>query len=200
MKINYDKKMQESIENLNSTKEKLLLHVCCAPCSSAVLERLKPYFLTSVYFYNPNMDTEDEFNRRAKEAERFITKSGLAEECVIIPYRHEEYLSKINGLESEPEGGGRCERCFRLRLENAARYAKEHGFLWFTTTLTISPHKNADLLNELGKEIAETYGVNYLESDFKKRNGYLRSIELAKEYELYRQDYCGCEFSLRAKE
>lgn len=199
-KINYDKKMQESIEKLNGEKTKLLLHVCCAPCSSSVLERLAPYFAISVYFYNPNMDREEEFTHRALEEQRFIKQSGLAEEVIIVPYRHEEYLEKVRGLENEPEGGGRCEQCFRLRLESAASYAKEHGFKWFTTTLTLSPYKNAPLLNKIGIETAEKYSINYLESDFKKRNGYLRSIELSRQYSLYRQNYCGCEFSLRNDE
>jgi predicted adenine nucleotide alpha hydrolase (AANH) superfamily ATPase len=200
IKINYDKKMLESIKKLDGQKERLLLHVCCAPCSSAVLERLAPYFLTSVYFYNPNMDNIEEFTHRALEEQRFIKQSGLAEETIIVPYRHEEYIEKISGLENELEGGRRCERCFRLRLENTAKYAREHNFSWFTTTLTISPYKNAPLLNKIGVEIAEKYGINYLESDFKKRSGYLRSIELSKQYGLYRQNYCGCEFSLREEE
>lgn len=197
--INYQKEMENMIQGFK-TKPRLLLHVCCAPCSSAVLERLHPYFDVTVYFDNPNMDTEEEFTRRAKEEQRFVKETGLAKSVVVVPYAPERFLKAVRGLENEKEGGARCAVCFRLRLYDAARYAKDNGFDFFTTTLTISPLKNAALLNRIGEEAAEQMVVRFLPSDFKKKEGYKRSIELSKEHDLYRQDYCGCVFSRRERE
>ncbi|MBQ6922140.1 MAG: epoxyqueuosine reductase QueH [Clostridia bacterium] len=174
-------------------KPKLLLHSCCAPCSSACIERVKDFFDVTVYYYNPNIDGIDEYNKRAKESERLCAEMGI--NCIIENYSPEEYYSAVKGFENEPEGGARCERCFYLRLKRAAVKAKEENFGYFTTTLTVSPLKNAELLNAIGNKVADETGVKFLPSDFKKKGGYLRSIELSKEYSLYRQNYCGCVFS-----
>lgn len=198
-KINYQQAMETIVAGLTG-RPRLLLHVCCAPCSSAVLEKLHPHFAVTVYFDNPNMDTEEEFARRAKEEQRFVAETGLADQVVVVPYAPERYMEAVRGLETEKEGGARCVACFRLRLFNAARYAKEHGFDFFTTTLTISPLKNAGLLNRIGEEAAQETGARFLPGDFKKKEGYKRSIELSKAHGLYRQDYCGCVFSRRERE
>lgn len=194
MKENYDLKMQEIIASFNQ-KKKLLLHVCCAPCSTSVLETLRPYFDISLYFYNPNMDSKEEFDRRLKEAQRLVKETGFAKEVMDVGYDSQEFLQAISGLEQEQEGALRCHKCFELRLASSARYAKEQGFDYFTTTLTVSPRKDAQVLNKLGMDIAQREGVLFLPSDFKKRSGYLRSVQLSKEHDLYRQDYCGCVFS-----
>ena len=194
-KENYDLKMKKIISALGDKKPSLLLHCCCAPCSTACIERLRESFNLTVYFYNPNMDTEEEFTKRAKEQERLCASQNI--NCVIEEYKKQEFLSAVNGFEKEVEGGARCEKCFYLRLKRTAEKAKELGVEYFTTTLTVSPLKNADLLNSIGKRIENEIGVKFLPSDFKKRGGYLRSIELSKEYDLYRQNYCGCEFSKR---
>ena len=174
-------------------KASLLLHSCCAPCSSSCIERLKDVLDVTVYFYNPNMDSYEEYSHRAKEQERLCKSFGV--DCVIEQYNSEEFYQNVKGLENEIEGGSRCEKCFNLRLAKTAEYAKKHGFDYFTTTLTVSPLKNAELLNRIGSGVGDSVGVKFLPSDFKKKNGYLRSIELSREYELYRQNYCGCEFS-----
>ena len=175
----------------------LLLHVCCAPCSSYVLEYLIPYFSITVFYYNPNIAPESEFVCRLEEEKRLLAElpgaSGIS--VVAPPYDHDEFLRAARGLEDEPERGLRCRECFRLRLGAAARYAADHGYDWYTTTLSISPLKNAALLNEIGGAEGERCGVAFLPSDFKKRDGYKRSIELSRQYSLYRQDFCGCEFS-----
>ena len=194
-KINYNQKMNETIKGLNGEKPKLLLHSCCAPCSSACIEKLKDYFEITVYYYNPNIDGEEEFNLRASEQERFCREVGV--QYVIEKYNDKEFLSKVEGLENQPEGGARCEKCFRIRLEKTAKTAKNNGFNFFATTLTVSPLKNADLLNRIGYTVSEQIGIKYLPSDFKKESGYLRSIELSKQFSLYRQKYCGCKFSKR---
>lgn len=198
-KINYQQEMERVIAGLDG-RPRLLLHVCCAPCSSAVLEKLHPHFAVTVYFDNPNMDTQEEFDRRAEEEQRFVAETGLAEQVVVVPYAPQRYMAAVRGLETEKEGGARCAACFRLRLLNAAQYAKEHGFDFFTTTLTISPLKNAELLNRIGEEAARETGARFLPGDFKKKEGYKRSIELSKQHGLYRQDYCGCVFSRRERE
>ena len=193
-KVNYDKLMQEQIAlAVKSGKNKLLLHACCAPCSSSCIERLKEYFDITVYFYNPNMDSEKEYNLRAEEQKRLCQIMQV--DCVIEKYNKEEFLSVVTGLENEREGGARCVKCFDMRLDKTAEYALKNGFNYFTTTLTVSPLKNADLLNKIGAKISSEKGVAFLHTDFKKQNGYKRSIELSKEYSLYRQNYCGCEFS-----
>lgn len=194
-----DKKIEE-IQKAQ-TRPKLLLHSCCAPCSSYVLEYLNKYFDITVYYYNPNIFPPEEFYKRSDEQVKF-TEAFLNGKAEVIQeaYENEKFYETVKGLEQEPEGGARCRKCFALRLEKTARFAKEHGFDYFTTTLSISPHKNAAALNEVGGEIGEKIGVSYLFSDFKKRNGYLRSCALSKEYGIYRQDYCGCVFSKKEAE
>ena len=194
-KENYDLKMQKVISLLNNSKPKLLLHCCCAPCSTACIERVKDLFDITAYFYNPNIDTENEFDYRAQELKRYCSLQKV--DCVTEEYQKQEFLSAILGFEKEIEGGARCGKCFYLRLKKTAEKAKEMGAEYFATTLTVSPLKNAGLLNEIGEKIANEVGVKFLPSDFKKRGGYLRSIELSKQFDLYRQNYCGCEFSKR---
>ena len=200
-KDNFQKKTDEYIRSLQERGErgKLLLHSCCAPCSSYCLEYLRKYFDITDYFYNPNITNIDEYEKRAGELGRLISeynKSGADSiEYVTGRYAPEEFIQAVRGLENEPEGGLRCVKCFRLRLYETAGYAAENGFDCFTTTLTISPLKNASVLNYIGQEAAEKFGIYFLPSDFKKRGGYQRSIELSREYNLYRQDYCGCVFS-----
>jgi predicted adenine nucleotide alpha hydrolase (AANH) superfamily ATPase len=198
MKINYQLETDKIIKNIpENYVPTLLLHSCCAPCSSYVIEYLSDFFNITVLYYNPNIDSEEEYKKRAKEQQRLIDEMKLKNkvELIVEEYKPEEFYSKAKGLEKEPEGGLRCKECFKLRLEKTAQLAKEKGFDYFTTTLTISPLKNSQILNEIGKEMAEKYEVNYLFSDFKKKSGYLRSCELSEEYGLYRQNFCGCVFS-----
>ena len=199
MKINYQLAMERELAEIarREGRPRLLLHSCCAPCSSAVLERLTDWFDLTVFYYNPNIAPEEEFLRRAEEQRRLIAELPHAHE---IQFRCGEYESEAfealaRGLEDMPEGGERCTRCFRLRLGKTAALAAREGFDYFTTTLSISPLKDAQRLNAIGGELAEQFGVAYLFSDFKKKNGYKRSCELSVQYELYRQDYCGCRFS-----
>jgi predicted adenine nucleotide alpha hydrolase (AANH) superfamily ATPase len=175
----------------------LLLHACCAPCSSYVLEYLCHYFDITLFFYNPNIAPESEYRFRAEELRRLIAEMPAATTASFVEgnYDPERFYEITKGLEQLPEGGERCFRCYRLRLEETARYAAANGFDYFTTTLSISPYKNAAKLNTIGAELAEASGVAYLFSDFKKKGGYLRSCRLSAEYGLYRQDYCGCAFS-----
>ncbi|MBQ8001845.1 MAG: epoxyqueuosine reductase QueH [Clostridia bacterium] len=198
---NYQKYTDSIIENniKNNIKPSLLLHVCCAPCSSYVLEYLNKYFNITAYFYNPNIVGQAEFNHREDELKRFVDEFTLENVVNIVTenYDHSEFLNLIKGKENLKEGGARCFDCYTLRLEKSAQYAKNNGFDLFTTTLSISPHKNAQWLNDIGKSLAEKYSVDYLFSDFKKKNGYKRSCDLSKEYNLYRQSFCGCEFSMR---
>lgn len=177
----------------------LLLHACCAPCSSYVLEYLSQYFEITVIFYNPNISSEQEYNHRALELERFVKEKDFFNpvKVVIEKYNSEEFYQMVKGMENCAEGGSRCFKCYALRLEKTAEKAKNSEFDYFTTTLSISPLKNAEKLNEIGGELEKKYGVKYLYSDFKKKNGYKRSIELSNEYNLYRQNFCGCEFSKR---
>lgn len=204
MKENFQKVMEEIIARLPQSGEKprLLLHSCCGPCSSYVLECLCAHFRVTIDYYNPNIFPEAEFEKRLAEQARLLTQMPLLEtvELVFDPYDEAEFLDAVKGMESEPEGGARCAVCYRLRLAHTAKRAAAEGFDYFTTTLTVSPYKHADVLNEIGKELAEEYGVPYLFSDFKKKDGYKRSCTLAAEYGLYRQDYCGCRFSLRGQE
>ena len=176
---------------------RLLLHSCCAPCSSYCLEYLARYFEITLLYYNPNITDAEEFSKRAAELKRLADEMPLdgRVSVVIGEYDPESFYAAAKGLENVPEGGERCFRCYRLRLEHAAEYAAEHGFEYFCTTLSISPLKNSAKLNEIGAELSEIYSVPWLPSDFKKRGGYQRSIALSREYELYRQNYCGCEFS-----
>ena len=197
-KKNYQLEMEKTIKSL-AGKKKLLLHSCCAPCSSATLERLYPYFDITVFYYNPNIYPPEEFNHRKEEQSRLLQEMKELEQkvCIVAPeFNDKEFYDAVKGLEKEPEGGKRCIECFKLRLERTAKYAKENEFDFFTTTLSISPHKNAENLNKIGEEMSEKYDVSYLFSDFKKKNGYKRSIELSEEYGLYRQNYCGCVYSL----
>lgn len=198
----YDRQMRETIDRLashGSGRPKLLLHVCCAPCSGPVLERLSASFRVVVYFDNPNLDSRAEFDRRASEAERLVLSTGWAERVIVAPYDADAFLKAVRGLEGEPEGGARCAVCFALRLGRSARAARDLGCDFFTTTLTVSPRKDAALLNRLGGEAGQKAGVPFLPSDFKKRGGYQRSLEISRAHGLYRQDYCGCAFSRRAR-
>lgn len=178
-------------------KPSLLLHACCAPCSSYVLEYLNRAFEITLYFYNPNISTLEEFEKRAEELKRFVGEFPLEnfKEVIIENYDHDEFLQMVKGREDLHEGGARCFDCYEQRLQKSAQYAREKGFDMFTTTLSISPHKNAQWLNEIGKRLSEELGIDYLYSDFKKKNGYKRSCQLSAEYNLYRQSFCGCEFS-----
>lgn len=190
-----DKKLNQIKESGN--KPSLFLHCCCAPCSSYVLEYLHNYFNITLHFFNPNISPKKEYNYRAEELKRIVADLGLTNEITLIfeDYNPAPFYEISKGLEELPEGGERCFKCYRLRLEKSAKTAKEKKFDYFTTTLSISPHKNADKLNEIGKELSQKYGINYLYSDFKKKNGYKRSCELSIQYNLYRQDYCGCVYS-----
>lgn len=200
--MNYQKALDEIIQKLDQRKPALLLHSCCAPCSTYVLEYLSQYFQITVYYYNPNIFPKEEYEKRIAEQAMLINKMGKSHEIAFIskPYTPEDFYQAIKGVENIKEGGERCFRCYHVRLEDAAKVASEGGFDYFTTTLSISPMKNAEKLNEIGEELATCYGVRYLPSDFKKRNGYLRSVELSKEYGLYRQDYCGCVYSKMERE
>lgn len=175
----------------------LLIHACCAPCSSYVIEYLSQYFHIIILYYNPNISPQDEYDYRLEEEQRLIDSMKVKYPVRLIKgdYDPKVFFNAVKGLEEEPEGGRRCDACFRLRLEEAARYCRELGADYFATTLTISPLKNAEKINRIGEDIALRCGVTYLPSDFKKKNGYKRSIELSREYNLYRQNYCGCVFS-----
>ena len=198
-KINYQKELDSLIENLVKNEEvpTLLLHSCCAPCSSYVLEYLSQYFKITIFFYNPNIYPMEEYTRRVAEQKGLISEMKVKNEIRFIEgkYDTESFYKLTKGLEEEKEGGVRCFNCYELRLNEAAIMAKEKGYDYFTTTLSISPHKNSAKLNEIGKSLSEEHDVKYLYSDFKKKEGYKRSIELSKQYKLYRQDYCGCVFS-----
>ncbi len=190
--INYDKQMLEIIKCLKSN-EKLLLHSCCAPCSTSCIERLNNLIDLTVYYYNPNIDTEQEFLHRREEQIKYCKKQNV--KAIVEDYLQKDYLSAVIGFENELEGGKRCEKCFYLRLKKTAEKAKELGFNYIATTLTVSPLKNAKIINQIGFEIEKETGVKYLPTDFKKQGGYLRSIELSKQNNMYRQNYCGCIFS-----
>ena len=200
MYMNYQLVLDETINNLNGVP-KLLLHACCAPCSSYVISYLANYFDITILYYNPNIDTEEEYNYRLSELNRFIKeyKTKYPVKVVSLGYLKEEYESIVKGLENEPERGKRCLLCYKLRLKKSFIYAKENNFDYITTTLTLSPHKNSKVINEIGKELENEYNFKYLYSDFKKRDGYKKSIILSHEYNLYRQDYCGCQYSKKPK-
>lgn len=202
-KINYQNELDKTLSDIEraGTTPSLLLHSCCAPCSSYVLEYLSRYFKITVFYYNPNIYPEEEFYKRRSEQERFISQLPTKNPISFIGTEHmsEEFYKAVKGLEHIKEGGERCFACYRLRLEESAIAARDMGADYFTTTLSISPMKNAQKLNEIGGELGEKYGVKYLFSDFKKRNGYKRSTELSREYGIYRQNYCGCVFSLRER-
>lgn len=200
-KRNYQKELERVLETADTEDRAptLFLHCCCAPCSSYVLEYLSQYFRITAFYYNPNISPWEEYEERQRELRRLIQELparypiGIRESVYAPTYFYEA----VKGHETDAEGGERCAICFRLRLEEAARLAAEEGYDWFTTTLTISPLKNAPLLNAIGEEMGEKYGISFLNSDFKKKNGYKRSLELSEEYHLYRQNYCGCVFSRR---
>ncbi len=203
--MNYQKILDETIKEiqLNNKIPKLLIHSCCAPCSSYCLEYLSEFFEITVVYYNPNIFPKEEYLYRMDEQKRFIESFPAKNPIKLIetPYTPEDFYSIAKGYEDEPEGGERCARCFKLRLEYTAKMAKEMNMDYFTTTLSISPLKNAEKLNTIGIGLSEIYEVPYLLSDFKKRNGYKRSVELSKEYDMYRQNFCGCVYSMReAKE
>lgn len=196
---NYQKELEKLIEKQQreGARPSLLLHSCCAPCSSYVLEYLAPYFNICDFYYNPNISPKKEYEDRKEELMRLIDEMGLSTQVTFLEgtYRPEDFFAMAKGLEDLPEGGERCFKCYEMRLRESAKIAKEQGAEYFATTLTISPLKNAAKLNEIGEKLAEKYGVKYLPSDFKKKNGYKRSVELSAQYELYRQNYCGCVFS-----
>lgn len=199
-KRNYQRELEQLISAIEPGRvPTLLLHACCAPCSSYCLEYLSQYFSITVLFYNPNISPEAEYNKRVDEIRRLIDELPVKNKVSLIEGRYlpTEFYNSVKGLEDEPEGGKRCHVCYELRLREAAITAKELGFDYFTTTLSISPLKDAEKLNEIGKRLSDEYGVAYLYSDFKKKNGYKRSIELSREYKLYRQNFCGCVFSKR---
>lgn len=200
MKINYYNLMVEKIKSLENRKPKLLLHVCCAPCSSHVLLTLKDYFDISVYFYNPNIYPESEFSKRLDEEIKLLKNLNLNYSVFSPGYNSSEFYDKIKGYEHLGEKSERCNKCFELRLEKTAKYARENDYDFFTTTLTISPLKDAEILNTIGEKIGKKYGVEFLNSDFKKKDGYKYSILLSNKYNLYRQNYCGCIFSMNESE
>ena len=188
MKKDYNLIMMQEISSFGS-KPRLLLHCCCAPCSSAVIERIKEFFDITFYYYNPNIYPEEEYLLRQNEFKK-LGVNVVAEE-----YNHNEFINIANGLESEPEGGARCRVCIAQRLNKAFEYAKNNNYDVVTTTLSISPHKDCEFINQLGEQLQAKYNIKYLHADFKKKNGYLRSIQICKELGIYRQDYCGCEFT-----
>ena len=212
MNRNYQKELERLILQLNREQERtdgsgarvprLLLHSCCAPCSSYVLEYLSQYFSITVFYYNPNITDSEEYRRRVEEQKRLIGEMPVKYpvSCLEGEYDPRAFTEIARGLEQVPEGGERCFRCYALRLEKTAQLAREREYDYFTTTLTISPLKNAQKLNEIGEQMAEKYGCRFLNSDFKKKNGYKRSTELSKEYGLYRQDYCGCIYSKQERD
>ncbi len=201
-KINYHKVMLGEIKNIEEqgVKPKLLLHSCCAPCSTYVLQYLSNFFNIEIYFFNPNIFPKEEFLNRLKEQIRLVKEMGLNYKVIDEDYNANEFYSTVKGVENLGEGSVRCHKCFSLRLEKCAIYAKKHDFDYFTTTLTISPLKNSKIINELGEQIGKKYNIKFLNSDFKKNNGYKTGVELSNQYELYRQNYCGCSFSKNESE
>lgn len=195
MKTNYNLIMEKTIKSLKG-KPKLLLHACCGICSSSVLERLYPFFDITILYYNPNIYPEKEYLKRFDTLKETVLKMKIKVKLLEIGYQSKEFKEIAKGLENEKEGGKRCTKCFYLRLEKTAKFAQKYNFDYFTTTLSVSPHKDSQKLNNIGKALEEKYKIKYLYSDFKKKEGYKRSNELAKEYDLYRQNYCGCKYSL----
>lgn len=200
MERNYQKELDKIIEKIvkDGKKPSLLLHACCAPCSSYCVEYLTKYFDITLYFYNPNIESQEEFSKRFNEFEKIIKRFDV--KVVEEKYDSSEFYDSIKGYEDCKEGGDRCTICYRLRLQKTLEYAEAHGFEYFASTLSISPYKDAKRLNEIGEEISKDSKVLYLVNDFKKKGGYLRSTELSKELDLYRQDYCGCIYSIRDRE
>lgn len=200
MKVNYQLKLDAVIENIESSgiRPRLLLQICCAPCGSYVLEYLSKYFDITLFYYNPNIFPREEYDKRLGEIEKLLRAAPFCEDVKLIigGYDDKAWQEYIKGTEDEKEGGGRCTLCFDKRLEETAKLAKKLEFEWFCTTLTISPHKNAALINDIGVRMGERFGVQFLPSDFKKREGYKRSTQLCAEYGIYRQNYCGCKYSV----
>jgi len=200
---NFFRKFDKIVGQFGDSKPGILLHSCCGPCSSSVLELLSKYFDVTVLWYNPNLYPEAEYDKRLKTQKQLIdaiAEDGVQAKLLVEPWRSEDYFSRIKGLENEPEEGKRCLECFRIRLEETARIASECGFEWFCTTLTVSSRKDAVAINAIGREAEAKYGVKWLPSEFKKREGNHRSIILSEKYGLYRQEYCGCVFSLVNRE
>ncbi len=197
MHTDYKEAFLRILEETGSSgrKPRLLLQACCGPCSSSALEQLGNVFDLTVLYYNPNTYPEIEFLRRKEALETVLARQEVPPELVVPPYDHEEFLNTVRGLEEEPEGGARCEACWRLRLEKTARLGAEKGYEWIGTTLTVGPTKKAAVINPIGKELAAEYGLHWLEADFKKGGGYQRSLELSREMGIYRQNYCGCEYA-----
>lgn len=198
MNKNYQKELDKLINQLDKNNiPKLFLHACCAPCSSYCLEYLSKYFQITVFYYNPNITEETEYTKRIKELKRLIDSMPLENDVSFMEgeYNPKLFFDSVKGYEKAPEGGDRCKICYEIRMREAARLASQNGFDYFTTTLSISPHKNATWINEIGEQLQKEYNITHLPSDFKKKNGYKRSIELSNEYNLYRQNYCGCVFS-----
>lgn len=196
---NFFRKFDKTVEQFGDTKPEILLHSCCGPCSSSVLELLAKYFDVTVLWYNPNLYPEAEYEKRLVTQKQLIDAigtDGVKASLLVEPWRSEDYFSRIKGLENEPEEGKRCLECFKIRLDETARIAAERGFEWFCTTLTVSSRKDAVAINAIGREAAAKYGVKWLPSEFRKREGNHRSIILSEKYGLYRQEYCGCVFSL----
>ena len=198
--MNYDNLMEEQISKIEGVP-KLLLHACCAPCSSACIERLGNVFQIDIYYYNPNIDNKEEYNKRLNEVIRFTDSFKTKYKINVIDggYDSDTFFKMAKGLEEEPERGKRCYECYKLRLNKTSEYASDNNYDFFATTLTLSPYKNSNWINEIGEELDKNTKSTYLYSDFKKKNGYKRSIELSHEYNLYRQDYCGCIYSIRNK-
>ena len=199
--MNYNLEMENQIKNIKEGSS-LLLHACCAPCSTACLERLADYFKVTIFYYNPNITEKHEYEKRIEEIKKLLTLINPKYEVKLLEgdYDPKVFLDMSKGLETEPERGKRCYKCYELRLKETAKIASKLGFNNFCTTLTLSPHKNANWINEIGEKLNTEYESNYLYSDFKKKEGYKRSIELSKKYDLYRQDYCGCIYSKRDKQ
>ena len=196
---NYQRELDRIIRSLEGRRPRVLLHSCCGPCSSSVLEYLTQYFDITLLWYNPNLYPQEEFEKRYQTLLQLLDRMGLSDRVSVLaePWQHTVYAQSVQGLENEPEGGDRCAVCFRLRLREAAKLAKLYGFDYFCTTLTLSRYKNAQLINRLGQEIGDEEGVAWLPSDFKKQGREMRSAQLARQFELYQQNYCGCEFSLQ---
>ena len=197
MKDNYNNKMKEIIASLDYTP-KILLHSCCGPCSTTVINILSKYFIVDVLYYNPNIEPEEEYLKRKHEQIKFISefKGDNPVNLIDADYDNEKFMTDLHPLKDEREGGARCAVCIKKRMEYTAKKAKEHGYDFFTTTLTVSPHKNSEMINKIGASLEEKYNIRFLYSDFKKEDGYLKSIKYAKEYDLYRQNYCGCRYSI----
>ena len=201
MNQNYYQEFLSTIKQIDiSKKPKLLLHVCCAPCSSHCISVLDPYFDITVFYYNPNISPFEEYERRLNEEKRFLEKAYPHIKIINAEYDSQNFEAMAKELEDLPEGGERCKKCYHMRLLKSGQYAKQNGYDYFTTTLTVSPYKHSATLNEIGGEVASGLGIKYLFSDFKKEDGYKHSIELSKKYNLYRQDYCGCKYSKRLRE